>query len=158
MMAETRNGSFLLHSVDSITRITGSQKILGPIVERLDFEFAYWVSMAVRKVDWVQKVVESFRQTLRNASGYRKYGMYAKCLWLIWCAIFGTLLLGLRAEDTLSEEDPDVAEGIKKLPKEEYLLRLERLRRANDLSMKHRILARDQWTKPEEVRIKDKEF
>ncbi|XP_065897757.1 cytochrome b-c1 complex subunit 7-like isoform X2 [Dysidea avara] len=86
--------------------------------------------MAVRKVDWVQKVVESFRQTLRNASGYRKYG--------------------LRAEDTLSEEDPDVAEGIKKLPKEEYLLRLERLRRANDLSMKHRILARDQWTKPEE--------
>jgi len=56
----------------------------------------------------------------------------------------------------ITDQDPDVAEGIKKLPKEEYLLRLERLRRAHDLSMKHRILPRHMWTKPEEVRIKDR--
>jgi len=54
----------------------------------------------------------------------------------------------------ITDQDPDVAEGIKKLPKEEYLLRLERLRRAHDLSMKHRILPKHMWTKPEEVRLK----
>jgi len=55
----------------------------------------------------------------------------------------------------MTDQDPDVAEAVKKLPKEEYLLRLERLRRAHDLSMKQRILPRHMWTKPEEVRNKD---
>jgi len=63
-------------------------------------------------------------------------------------------MLGLRAHDLITDQDPDVAEAIKKLPEEEYQLRLERLRRALDLSMKHRILPRNQWTTPEQVRIR----
>ena len=49
------------------------------------------------------------------------------------------------------EEDPDVAEAVRRLPKNEKEDRYFRFKRALDLSMKHRILPRDQWTRPEEV-------
>lgn len=49
------------------------------------------------------------------------------------------------------EEDPDVTEALRRLPREEKDARYKRLKTALDLSMKHRILPRDQWTKPEEV-------
>ena len=49
------------------------------------------------------------------------------------------------------EDHPDVAEAIKRLPIEEQDLRLFRLKRASDLTMKQIILPEDQWTKPEEV-------
>ena len=50
------------------------------------------------------------------------------------------------------EEDPDVAEAVRRLPRHEKDARYFRFKRALDLSMKHRLLPRDQWTKPEEVR------
>ena len=50
------------------------------------------------------------------------------------------------------EEDPDIKEAIRRLPEKEQNLRLFRIKRALDLSLKHSVLPRDQWTKPEEVR------
>lgn len=50
------------------------------------------------------------------------------------------------------EEDPDVAEAVRRLPRSEKDARYFRLKRALDASMKHRILPREQWTRPEEVR------
>ena len=50
------------------------------------------------------------------------------------------------------EEDPDVAEAVRRLPRNEKDARYFRLKRALDASMKHRILSREQWTRPEEVR------
>ena len=49
------------------------------------------------------------------------------------------------------EEDPDVAEAVRRLPRHEKDARYFRFKIALDLSMKHRLLPRDQWTKPEEV-------
>ena len=54
------------------------------------------------------------------------------------------------------EENPDVAAALKMLPEKEESLRMYRMRRAMDLSLKHAILPEDQWTKPEEVRKKAK--
>ena len=50
------------------------------------------------------------------------------------------------------EEDADIKEAIRRLPEKEQNLRLFRIKRALDLSLKHSVLPRDQWTKPEEVR------
>ena len=58
---------------------------------------------------------------------------------------------GLRKGDLLNEDDPDVIEAIKRLPSEEFNLRQFRVKRALDLSMKHQILPKDQWTTKEEV-------
>ena len=58
---------------------------------------------------------------------------------------------GLRAEDLIMDDIPDVAEAVKRLPRHEQDLRSFRLKRACDLTMKHIILPKDQWTKPEEV-------
>ena len=69
---------------------------------------------------------------------------------------FGFLLLrvyvlGLRKDDLLMDDHPDVVEAIKRLPPEERDFRNFRLKRAMDLTMKHIILPEDQWTKPNEV-------
>ena len=60
---------------------------------------------------------------------------------------------GLRKGDLLNEDDPDVMEAIKRLPSEEFNLRQFRVKRALDLSMKHQILPKDQWTTNEEVKL-----
>nr|XP_020462444.1 cytochrome b-c1 complex subunit 7 [Monopterus albus] len=57
--------------------------------------------------------------------------------------------LGLVRDDTLYE-DADVKEAVKRLPENVYNDRVFRLKRAMDLSMKHQILPKDQWTKYEE--------
>ena len=49
------------------------------------------------------------------------------------------------------DDVPDVAEAVKRLPRQEQDLRSFRLKRACDLTMKQIILPKDQWTKPEEV-------
>lgn len=50
------------------------------------------------------------------------------------------------------EEDPDVQGALDRLPSEEMNLRIFRIKRALDLSMKHSLLPKENWTKPEEVR------
>ena len=49
------------------------------------------------------------------------------------------------------DEDPVVSEALRRLPREEVDLRLWRLKRALDLSMKKNILPKEQWTSEEEV-------
>ena len=61
--------------------------------------------------------------------------------------------VGLRREDLYMEDDPVVSEAIRRLPQEERDLRLFRLKRALDLSLKKALLPKDQWTSDEEVSI-----
>ncbi|XP_029447612.1 cytochrome b-c1 complex subunit 7 isoform X2 [Rhinatrema bivittatum] len=56
---------------------------------------------------------------------------------------------GLVRDDTLYEND-DVKEAIRRLPEIVYDERNFRLKRALDLSLKHQILPKEQWTKYEE--------
>ena len=69
-------------------------------------------------------------------------------MWHIQC-----YFSGLRRGDLLNEDDPDVIEAIKRLPSEEFNLRQFRVKRALDLSMKHQILPKDQWTTKQEVKL-----
>ncbi|XP_060798939.1 cytochrome b-c1 complex subunit 7 [Neoarius graeffei] len=57
--------------------------------------------------------------------------------------------LGLMRDDTIYE-CPDVKEAIQRLPEPVYNDRMFRIKRALDLSLKHQILPKDQWTKFEE--------
>ena len=61
---------------------------------------------------------------------------------------------GLRKDDLMNEEDiPELTEAVRRLPEEEQNLRMFRIKRALDLSMKHQLLPKEEWTKPEEVII-----
>jgi hypothetical protein len=52
----------------------------------------------------------------------------------------------------MNEEDiPELTEAVRRLPEEEQNLRMFRMKRALDLSMKHQLLPKEEWTKPEEV-------
>ena len=51
------------------------------------------------------------------------------------------------------EDDPIVAEALRRLPQEEQDLRQFRLKRAIDLSTKKAILPKDQWTSDQEVSV-----
>ncbi|XP_054400623.1 cytochrome b-c1 complex subunit 7-like [Pongo pygmaeus] len=52
-------------------------------------------------------------------------------------------------EDTIYE-DEDIKEAIRRLPENLYNDRMCRIKSALDLTMKHQILPKDQWTKYEE--------
>lgn len=52
-------------------------------------------------------------------------------------------------DDTLHETE-DVKEAIRRLPEDLYNDRMFRIKRALDLTMRHQILPKDQWTKYEE--------
>ncbi|XP_032817556.1 cytochrome b-c1 complex subunit 7 [Petromyzon marinus] len=69
-----------------------------------------------------------FRNWYYNAAGFNKYG--------------------LMYEDTLHENDI-IKEAIRRLPENLYNERVFRMKRALDLSLKHQILPKDQWTKIE---------
>lgn len=63
-------------------------------------------------------------------------------------------MLGLRKDDLLNEEDlPELREAVRRLPEDEQNLRMFRIKRALDLSMKHQLLPKEEWTKPEEVPV-----
>ncbi|KAH0505040.1 Cytochrome b-c1 complex subunit 7 [Microtus ochrogaster] len=57
--------------------------------------------------------------------------------------------LGLMLDDTPRETE-DVKEAIRRLPEHLYNDRMFRIKRALDLSMRHQILPKEQWTKYEE--------
>lgn len=67
-----------------------------------------------------------------------------------WAASHFTLA-GLMKDDILYE-NADVQEALRRLPENVYNDRMFRIKRALDLSMKHQILPKDQWTKYEEVK------
>lgn len=60
-------------------------------------------------------------------------------------------IIGLMRDDTI-HVDEDVEEAIRRLPENLYNDRVFRIKRALDLSMRHQILPKEQWTKYEEVK------
>ncbi|GAB1298317.1 Cytochrome b-c1 complex subunit 7 [Apodemus speciosus] len=75
------------------------------------------------------KWLDGFRKWYYNAAGFNK--------------------LGLMRDDTIHETE-DVKEAIRRLPENLYNDRMFRIKRALDLTMRHQILPKDQWTKYEE--------
>lgn len=73
--------------------------------------------------------LEGIRKWYYNAAGFNK--------------------LGLMRDDTIHEND-DVKEAIRRLPENLYNDRMFRIKRALDLTMRHQILPKEQWTKYEE--------
>ncbi|XP_055232952.1 cytochrome b-c1 complex subunit 7-like [Gorilla gorilla gorilla] len=57
--------------------------------------------------------------------------------------------LGLMRDDTIYE-DEDIKEAIRRLPENLYNDRMCHIKSALDLTMKHQILPKEQWTKYEE--------
>lgn len=58
---------------------------------------------------------------------------------------------GLRREDLLLEDDPDVSEALKRIPEESLNMRNFRIKRAIDITMKQSTLPEELWTKPSEA-------
>ncbi|KAI1439283.1 14 kDa subunit of cytochrome bd ubiquinol oxidase [Xylaria sp. CBS 124048] len=92
----------------------------------------YSTSLApyIMKRPWLRKLIQPLASWYTNAAGYRQ--------------------LGLRADDLIIEEDERVLLALKRLPPQEVYDRVYRLRRAIQCSVTHKLLPRDQWTKPEE--------
>ncbi|PHH74313.1 hypothetical protein CDD82_4981 [Ophiocordyceps australis] len=58
--------------------------------------------------------------------------------------------LGLRFDDLLEEERDSVQIALRRLSAKETYDRVFRIRRSTQCSYQHKLLAKDQWTKPEE--------
>ncbi|KAI0426593.1 cytochrome b-c1 complex subunit 7 [Xylaria sp. FL1042] len=84
----------------------------------------------VAKRPWLRNLLMPLAGWYSNAAGYRQ--------------------LGLRADDLIVEEDEDVLKALARLPPKEAYDRVYRLRRAIQCSVTHKLLPKDQWTKPEE--------
>jgi len=54
------------------------------------------------------------------------------------------------ADDLICEEDERVLKALKRLSPKENYDRVYRLRRATQLSLQHKLLPKNEWTKPEE--------
>ncbi|XP_020640987.1 cytochrome b-c1 complex subunit 7 isoform X2 [Pogona vitticeps] len=75
------------------------------------------------------RLLQIVRKWYYNAAGYNKYGLL---------------------RDDLLYETEDVKEAIRRLPEDLYFERCFRIKRAMDLTMKHRILPKEEWVKYEE--------
>ncbi|CAK7219137.1 Cytochrome b-c1 complex subunit 7, mitochondrial [Sporothrix bragantina] len=91
-----------------------------------------YVSLApfIRQRPWLHKALKPVANWYVNLSGYRQ--------------------MGLRADDLIPEESDVVQQAIKRLPAQENYDRIFRMRRAVQLSLQHKLLPKDQWTKPED--------
>jgi len=68
-----------------------------------------------------------------------------------WYAnLAGWRKVGLRYDDLLVEERPDVQRAVKRLTPREAYDRAYRFKRASHLSVNHTILPKAEWTKPSE--------
>lgn len=84
----------------------------------------------IRSQPWLANLLKPVANWYVGLSGYRQ--------------------LGLRADDLIPEENDVVQQAIKRLPAQENYDRIYRMRRAVQLSLQHKLLPKDQWTKPEE--------
>ncbi|KAK3365681.1 cytochrome b-c1 complex subunit 7 [Lasiosphaeria ovina] len=84
----------------------------------------------ISKRPWLVKMLQPLAQMYVNQAGYRK--------------------MGLRTDDLISEENETVLKALSRLPPRESYDRIYRIRRAQQLSMQHKILPKAEWTKPEE--------
>ncbi|KAL6892411.1 cytochrome b-c1 complex subunit 7 [Trichoderma longibrachiatum] len=90
------------------------------------------VSLApfVLKRPWLTKMLTPAANWYANAAGYRQ--------------------LGLRYDDLLEEENEAVQIALQRLSPKEAYERVYRIRRSVQCSTIHKLLPKDQWTKPEE--------
>ncbi|KAM4057744.1 ubiquinol-cytochrome C reductase complex 14kD subunit [Hirsutella rhossiliensis] len=91
---------------------------------------AYSLAPFVLRRPWLTKMLMPMADWYANAAGYRK--------------------LGLRYDDLLEEERESVQIALKRLSPKEAYERVYRIRRSTQCSYQHKLLPRDQWTKPEE--------
>ncbi|KAK0635906.1 cytochrome b-c1 complex subunit 7 [Bombardia bombarda] len=84
----------------------------------------------ILKRPWLAKALLPLSNWYSNAAGYRQ--------------------LGLRFDDLISEEDETVLHALKRLPAKENYDRVFRIRRATQLSLTHKLLPKNEWTKAEE--------
>ncbi|KAK3186877.1 Cytochrome b-c1 complex subunit 7 [Lecanicillium sp. MT-2017a] len=90
------------------------------------------VSLApfVLRRPWLTKMLKPAASWYADAAGYRK--------------------LGLRYDDLLEEENESVQIALKRLSAKESYERIYRIRRSVQCSVQHKLLPKEQWTKPEE--------
>ncbi|KAI1173154.1 ubiquinol-cytochrome C reductase complex 14kD subunit-domain-containing protein [Nemania sp. FL0916] len=84
----------------------------------------------IMKRPWLHNMLMPVANWYCNAAGYRQ--------------------LGLRFDDLIIEENEQVLAALKRLPPQEAYDRVYRLRRALQCSVSHKLLPKEQWTKPEE--------
>ncbi|KYK60539.1 ubiquinol-cytochrome C reductase-like protein [Drechmeria coniospora] len=79
---------------------------------------------------WLTKMLTPAANWYAGAAGYQK--------------------LGLRFDDLIEEERESSQIALKRLSPKESYERIYRIRRATQCSYQHKLLPKDQWTKPEE--------
>ncbi|KAH6655701.1 cytochrome b-c1 complex subunit 7 [Truncatella angustata] len=84
----------------------------------------------VMKRPWLRNMLKPVASWYANAAGYRQ--------------------LGLRADDLIIEESEEAVKALKRLSPQESYDRAYRIRRAMQCSLSHQLLAKKDWTKPEE--------
>ncbi|EGP83155.1 unnamed protein product [Zymoseptoria tritici ST99CH_1A5] len=84
----------------------------------------------VMKRPWLQRWLKPMSKWYMDSAGYRK--------------------LGLRADDLIPEESPEVQLALKRLSPKEAYDRVFRMRRAVQCSIAHQLLPKHEWTKPEQ--------
>merc|ERR1712141_146596 len=92
--------------------------------------FSKMASQVPKNVGLATRMLNAFRSWYIYASGYRQ--------------------LGLKADDLLDEDIPEVSEAVSRLDDDVKYERIFRIKRAMDLSLKHNILPKEEWTKPEQ--------
>jgi len=113
----------------------------------------------VLKRPWLKNLLMPVANWYANAAGYRAMGLrFVRCQTLpapeLHHSEYSQLLtytcFTYRADDLIIEEDENVQLALKRLPPREAYDRVYRIRRATQLSVQHKLLPKDQWTKPEE--------
>ncbi|KAK3307916.1 cytochrome b-c1 complex subunit 7 [Chaetomium strumarium] len=84
----------------------------------------------VLKRPWLANMLKPVANTYVNAAGYRQMGLWA--------------------DDLILEEDETVLQALNRLSPRQRYDRLYRIRRATQLSLQHKLLPKNEWTKPEE--------
>ncbi|UNI20903.1 Cytochrome b-c1 complex subunit 7 [Purpureocillium takamizusanense] len=79
---------------------------------------------------WLAKMLMPAANWYASAAGYRK--------------------LGLKFDDLIEEERESTQLALRRLSPKESYERVWRIRRATQCSYQHKLLPRDQWTKPED--------
>ncbi|KAF1820413.1 14 kDa subunit of cytochrome bd ubiquinol oxidase [Dissoconium aciculare CBS 342.82] len=84
----------------------------------------------INKRPWLQRWMKPLSEWYMDNAGYRK--------------------LGLRADDLIPEESPEMQLALKRLSPKEAYDRVFRMRRAFQCSLAHQLLPKSEWTKPEQ--------
>ncbi|KAI0595899.1 cytochrome b-c1 complex subunit 7 [Biscogniauxia sp. FL1348] len=91
---------------------------------------SYSLAPFIIKRPWLLNLLKPVASWYANAASYRQ--------------------LGLKYDDLILEENEDVLKAVQRLSPKDSYDRVYRIRRAYQCSVSHKLLPKDQWTKPEE--------